>query len=217
MISVEAMGQALEYWLGFQDKIGRAFMMNEDALKYPLADYLVNIGGKEISSINLETPHPSFSNRRIDLTVSSLEKDRICNAFELKLAQRSTKHQNEKQRISNDLIRLSMVRMTSLDKCYFIIIGKYINFEESFRSLEFFSNWFSFNNKESKSFLLRLENRAEYKDLYKNFEQEYMPFSDNERKLELPETIITTCEYISVKTKYDKYFRPYLAGIWSVA
>jgi hypothetical protein len=37
-MTIANMGGAIEHWLGFQDKIGRSFMMNEDALKYPLAD-----------------------------------------------------------------------------------------------------------------------------------------------------------------------------------
>jgi hypothetical protein len=34
----------IEHWLWFQNKIDRSFMMNEEILKYPLADYLVNEG-----------------------------------------------------------------------------------------------------------------------------------------------------------------------------
>lgn len=60
---------AIEHWLGFQDKIGRSFMMNEDALKYPLADYLVNEGNIDLPLINLEKAHPNFSNRQVDLTI----------------------------------------------------------------------------------------------------------------------------------------------------
>lgn len=56
---VENMGGAIEHWLGFQEKIGRSFMMNEDALKYPLSDYLVNDGNVDIKSVNLEKPHPN--------------------------------------------------------------------------------------------------------------------------------------------------------------
>jgi hypothetical protein len=68
-ITIKNMGGAIEHWLGFQDKIGRSFMMNEDALKYPLSDYLVNEGGLDINAIELEYPHPILLNRRIDLAV----------------------------------------------------------------------------------------------------------------------------------------------------
>lgn len=30
-MNISNMGGAIEHWLGFQDKIGRSFMMNEDA------------------------------------------------------------------------------------------------------------------------------------------------------------------------------------------
>ena len=55
-MSESEMGGAIEHWLGFQDKIGRAFMMNEDALKYPLSDYLVNGGGLHLSLIHISEP-----------------------------------------------------------------------------------------------------------------------------------------------------------------
>jgi len=78
------MGGALEHWFGFQEKIGRSFMMNEDSIKYPLADYLVNHGGQEITSIELNRPHPNFSNRLMDVAI--VDSASVANAFELKVA-----------------------------------------------------------------------------------------------------------------------------------
>ena len=63
------MGGAIEHWLGFQDKIGRAFMMNEDALKYPLSDYLVNGGGIHINTIELCTHHIPVGKHKICIQI----------------------------------------------------------------------------------------------------------------------------------------------------
>lgn len=149
------MGGALEHWLGFQDKIGRAFMMNEDALKYPLSDYLVNGGGENINAIELEYPHPDFSNRLIDITITDNynigrdSNEKIVNAFELKLAKSSTRYGAEKKRIFSDLIRLYLAKTHSQGKCYFIITGKSTDFDMNFRNYEdnnvkFYRNWFKF-------------------------------------------------------------------------
>ena len=115
------MGLAITHWLGFQDKIGRAFMMNEDALKYPLSDYLVNEGNVDIKSIELQRPHPNFSTRLVDLTVLDLTNQQLKNLFELKLATSYTKHSKEKQRIFDDIIRLyfaSLVTTKNYGKVY---------------------------------------------------------------------------------------------------
>ena len=52
-MNISNMCGAIEHWLGFQDKIGRSFMINEDTLKYPLADYLVNDGNIDVKNIKL--------------------------------------------------------------------------------------------------------------------------------------------------------------------
>jgi hypothetical protein len=44
-MDVAQMGSALNHWFGFQEQIGREFMMNEDAMKYSISDYLANHGG----------------------------------------------------------------------------------------------------------------------------------------------------------------------------
>ena len=146
------MGGAIEHWLGFQDKIGRSFMINEHALKYPLADYLVNDGKVLIKSIDLEKPHPNFSNRLTDVSVLNANGT-LENVFELKLAKSTTGYQSEKQRIFNDLMRLYLANLVTSGKCYFIITGKSINFQRDFQNYpntgaSFYKKWFSFINRQ---------------------------------------------------------------------
>lgn len=218
---VANMGGAVEHWLGFQDKIGRSFMMNEDALKYPLADYLVNEGGYNLTTISLETPHPNFSNRLMDLAVSdSNNQNQLKHSVELKLAKSTTRNQSERQRIFNDLMRLHLANLVSNDTCYFIISGKTIHFQRDFRNYElkgtnFYSNWFSFSKGQTKSFNVSTETNTDYSTLYNSFVSKYSAKYQGQatNTLSLPNQITTTCEFI---TAFRSQFVPYMAGIWSV-
>ena len=218
---ISNMGGAVEHWLGFQDKIGRSFMMNEDALKYPLADYLVNEGGFNSNAISLEIPHPFFSNRLMDLAVSdSNNQSQLKHSVELKLAKSTTRNQSERQRIFDDLMRLHLANLVSNDKCYFIISGKTVHFQRDFKNYtlngaNFYSNWFSFSKGQSKSFNVLPETNLGYLNLYNSFITKYSGKYQSvpANSLTLPNQITTTCEFV---TAFKSQFVPYMAGIWSV-
>lgn len=214
------MGSAIAHWLGFQEKIGRSFMMNEDALKYPLSDYLVNEGNIEIKSVELERPHPNFSNRFVDLTIIDNTTKQLNNFFELKLATSYTRQQKEKQRIFNDLIRLYLASLVSTDKCFFIITGKSVNFQRDFKDFPtnvngFYRKWFSFTKGQCLTFDVATEIDTTYLDIYNEFITKYQVAYQGTggAVLQLPNSITTKCEFI---TAYRKQFVPYMAGIWSV-
>lgn len=220
-MTIKNMGGALEHWLGFQDKIGRSFMMNEDALKYPLSDYLVNDGSIEINSINLEKPHPHFSNRLVDLTVIDSVTKSINNIFELKLAKSTTRNQSERQRIFNDLIRLHLANALTNESCYFIITGKSTNFIRDFRDYPastngFYKKWFAFGTGQSITFNVATETAADYVTIYKQFVMDYSNSyqSTTGNTLTLPNKITTKCEFI---TGFKATVVPYMTGIWSVS
>lgn len=218
------MGGAIEHWLGFQDKIGRAFMMNEDALKYPLSDYLVNGGGLHINAIELEYPHPDFPNRLIDTVITDnidigrKDGESLVNAYELKLARTNTRYDPEKKRIFNDLIRMYMANKHSTSKCYFIITGKSIHFERDFRNhkvngVDFYRKWFKFVKGDEATFQVNTETDTIYKDIYDSFIEKYKKRFQGTGTLTLPTKITTTCEFI---TAYKSQLVPYISGIWSV-
>lgn len=214
------MGSAIAHWLGFQEKIGRSFMLNEDALKYPLSDYLVNEGNVEIKSVELERAHPNFSGRLVDLTIIDQTTKTLNNLFELKLATSYTRQQKEKQRIFNDIIRLHLASSITTDKCYFIITGKSVNFQRDFKDFPsnvsgFYRKWFSFTKGESLTFDVASETDPIYLTVYQDFINKYQNNyqSPGATVLQLPNTITTKCEFI---TAYRKQYVPYMAGIWSI-
>ncbi len=218
-MTIAQMGGAIEHWLGFQDKIGRSFMMNEDALKYPLSDYLVNDGGIDITSIELEYPHPNFSHRLVDLAVIDRKTKGLNHAFELKIANTTTRAQTGRQRIFDDIMRLHLARSSAAKDCYFIITGKAAHFQRDFRDfttktgLAFYRKWFAFAKGQRVAFNVATETDTNYQPIYQTFLNEY---SANYKGtgLTLPNQITITCEFI---TAYKQQFVPYLAGIWSVS
>lgn len=220
-MTIVNMGSAIAHWLGFQEKIGRSFMMNEDALKYPLSDYLVNAGNIEIKYIVLERPHPNFSNRLVDLTIVDPITKRLYNLFELKLATSHTRKQTENQRIYNDIVRLHLANRSTTDKCYFIITGKSINFQRDFKDFPsstngFYKKWFSFTKGQSITFNIATETDPIYVAIYTNFINKYKSNYQNANGaiLQSPNSITTKCEFI---TAYTRQFVPYMTGIWSIS
>jgi hypothetical protein len=220
-MTIANMGGAMEHWLGFQDKIGRGFMMNEDALKYPLADYLVNHGNIDLTSIELERAHPNFSNRLVDVSVFDSASRKLTNLFELKLANSTTRNQSEKQRIFNDLIRLHFGKSLTADKCYFIITGKSTNFIRDFKEFPsstngFYRKWFKFVRGESLTFNVATETDGDYHSIYQTFHTKYSKVykTTTGNTLSLPSTITTKCEFI---TGFKPTLVPYMTGIWSVS
>jgi len=219
-MTISNMGGAIEHWLGFQDKIGRSFMMNEDALEYPLADYLVNDGSIDIKFVDLEKPHPNFSNRLVDVSVHDSLTKHLNNIFELKLAKSTTRNQSEKQRIFNDLMRLHLANIVTGDKCYFIITGKSTNFLRDFQDFSnnenrFYKNWFSFAKGQSLTFDVASETNTDYFSIYQTFVNKYSGSyqGTGTNVLQLPNQITTTCEFI---TGFKATLVPYMTGIWSV-
>lgn len=223
MIDVSQLGWALAHWLGFQEKIGRDFMMNEDAMKYPLSDYLANHGEIPISTIELERAHPDFSKRLIDVIISTPSvnnangNNQIINAFELKVAKAATGNTSEKERIFNDLIRLHLVKKYAAGKCYFIISGKSRYFLQSFHNLTtrgkltpYYSKWLSFQAGASTTFNVSTEIDPEYRDIYQAFLDDYQNAANT---LQLPTQMTTTCEFI---TPLNTQVVPYMTGVWSV-
>lgn len=133
---------ATSFWLGYQFKIGRDRLVHEASLRYPIADTLTG-NGLPINKINLEKGHPLFDDRTVDLLVFDKRigdvtnenyKDSILEMYEFKIAKSSTKQEfgNEHQRIIDDILRLAYFNLFTKKECYFLMCGKYDEFNAYF-------------------------------------------------------------------------------------
>jgi hypothetical protein len=114
---LNAIVDAVSYWLGYQFKIGREQLIHEASLRYPVADTITATGIK-INQIVLEKSHPIFKSKIIDLVIfdeivkePGAEKDdaNLKEVYEFKMAKSKTSKQygNEHQRVFDDIIRLA--------------------------------------------------------------------------------------------------------------
>lgn len=218
---------AATYFLSYQDRIGRAFMVNESSLKYPVADYLTSLS-IPINQIKLEYPHPTLKRRQIDLIIYNRLEKNIERAFEFKLSSPTTKYDTEQKRIFNDLMRLHLLSSSCQGHTYLIIAGTETEFIQNFRSIPtsrpngnikelpppqgFYTEWFNFSKNASVTFEVKNASNPLYAEIYNNFLTEYLPNDGN--TLELPNTITTTCLAISALSR--DFPTPYVGGIWKI-
>ena len=139
---LNAIVDAVCYWLGYQYKIGRQGLMHEASLRYPIAD-TITANGIQIEKIVLEKPHPIFENKYIDLVildnvVENLETenngDNLKEIYEFKLAKIQTRYATEQQRIFDDIVRLAYHHLWGDKECYFLMCGEYDDFKTHFVS-----------------------------------------------------------------------------------
>lgn len=211
---IRDMGEALQHWLGFHSKIGKEFMMDESAFKYPIADYLTNAGQVNLKALVLERSHPRFTSKIVDIRIDAYPKNSPVNFFELKLAKAETPRLSERKRIFNDIARLQFARAHTTGDCFFIIAGKTAYFQQCFKnttcsptdSRAFYQHWFEFRLNRPKTFVVAAETDSNYLPIYNSFSANY--------GVALPTNITTKCEYL---TSFNgRGNSPYMTGIWSV-
>lgn len=238
-----AMG--IEYWFRFHQVVGKSDLLNEDSIKYPLIEYLIADGDDSLKNIKLEDSHPVFATRETDL-LSKDESGNIKYCIEFKLASKFTMSPKERQRIFDDIARLYFAHSKDNINCYFIVAGKTIDFLSEFYSVidkdptvigrpnkkksqqraklslkdphGFFSDrWLSFDMvKPVKTIDVKNEQTAVYKKHYTNFKKDYI--EDAELDLQMPDTIITTLEYITeIKENDTSGNIPAMVGIWRIS
>lgn len=230
-INFSSLINSVSYWLCFQEKIGRKFMINESSLKYPIADFFTN-HHFPVNNINLEFNHPIFKKRRIDIVLK--ENNELKIIFELKIASYNTSQKKEKERIFNDLMRLYTLAKKDSLKTYFIMSGDYQDFLTFFRSIEnkkelkesteldynikdpsgYFTKWFSFNKEEEVVIDIENENEEKYRIIYDNFFAEYEIKKDMNFEKKLPSKITTKC--IDISPLSNESPLPYLTAIWEI-
>jgi hypothetical protein len=139
---LNAIVDAVCYWLGYQFKIGREQLVHEASLRYPVAD-TITATGIEINQIVLEKSHPIFKNKIIDLVIfdktvkePGTEKDdaNLKEVYEFKMAKNKTSKQfgNEHQRVFDDIVRLAYYNLWGNKDCYFLMCGEYEEFKTYF-------------------------------------------------------------------------------------
>ncbi len=137
-----AIVDAVCYWLGYQNKIGRKQLIHEASLRYPIAD-IITAKGISINRLVLEYLHPLFYSKKIDLVI--LEKDILLNSvdniqknvkevFEFKLAKYNTgkRYTEEHQRVFDDIVRLAYFNLWENKECYFLMCGEFEDFKTFF-------------------------------------------------------------------------------------
>jgi len=215
------------YYLSYQDRIGRNFMIDESSLKYPIADYLTGLEFP-LSSIKLEYVHPEFLKRSIDLVTTDATGDIIYNAFEFKRAKNSTKYESEQNRIFHDLMRLHLISELG-GNAYFLMAGPLEDFIQNFQSIPttrptgnskklpdpegIFTEWFKYEVGKEQMFVVKKASNPDYVKIYQSYLDEYKS-RDAAKLLSLPDQVKTKCLAISVLS--IDYPMPYVGAIWQV-
>lgn len=232
-INFDSLIHSSTYYLCYQDKIGRGFMVNESSLKFPIADYLTSLE-MPLAKIQLEYNHPYLKKRSIDLVALDQPKNKsnttkIVVAFEFKISKEETRYEPEQKRIFNDLMRLHLIAKSTNTNCYFLISGIHKDFIQHFRSIAttrpvgsintlpdpkgIYTEWFKYKLGEEKEFDVRNVTGNIYATIYQAFLKDYKPKKKGD-KIELPEKIKTKCVAISALSR--EFPTPYVGGIWKV-
>lgn len=100
--------------MSYTSAVGRSYVLAESSIKYPLAEYLERTNPE---NIKLEYNHPKLEKRRIDIYFKSSDDTETLIEFKF-IKDKSTRSDDEKQRIFNDLMRLYL-SLENGEQCYF--------------------------------------------------------------------------------------------------
>ena len=236
-VNVNQLATAVMWWLSYTSAVGRNYVLSEGSIKFPTSEYLER---STIDEIELEYSHPKFSRKRFDLFFKKNTNEKT--VFEFKYIKNgSTRTQDEKQRVFNDLMRLFF----SLDtdhKAYFLICGNQTDFIKDFqritpptkqfitprkrRSLPkkiisegFYTKWFSFDAKSPDTEIDLSNSEKEYKSIYDLFFEEYeIPHREKmKEKIQRPDKINTKLVFLSGNIEQlTGLFQPAKIGIWEI-
>lgn len=221
------MASAVVWWLNYLTAVGRQYVINENSIKYPVAEYLEK-SICEKDSIKLEKNHPLLKSRSLDLFY---RKDKEETAFEFKFIKNgSTLKQSEKQRVFNDLLRLHYFLEAGGTKAYFLICGIKSEFTNSFMSIPkatntklpispktydlFYSEWFSFTDKPSEKIIDLNNAKSEYQNIYKTYFNDYK--AKKGKVMNRPKSLTTKMVFISQEHIDSNIPENLRIGIWEV-
>jgi hypothetical protein len=237
-VNVNQLATAVMWWLSYTSAVGRNYVLSEGSIKFPASEYLER---STVDEIELEYGHPELSRKRFDLFFrkNSIEK----TAFEFKYIKNgSTRTQDEKQRVFNDLMRVHLFLDTD-HKAYLLICGNQSDFIKDFQKIipsktqfitprtqgslpativseGFYTKWFSFDSNLPDTQIDLDDTVKEYKEIYDLFFKEYADPHKTKAKTDLlrPSKIKTSLVFISGNVDQPtSLFQPAKIGIWEVS
>lgn len=192
------LASSVVWWLNYINSVGRDYIINENMIKVPATEYLERFFRDDIT---LELTHPKLIQRYIDLYFKNTATNEE-TAFEFKLVKGdSTRPLKERKRIFNDLMRMHLFNESN-KQGYFLICGKQLDFNTSFKNLNltpnfssvmsglnkegFYSKWFSFDKNNPEKVIKLKYARGDYNTIYKAFfatyEESFQPLEFQKAK-----------------------------------
>lgn len=236
-VNINQLATAVMWWLSYTSAFGRNYVLSEGSIKFPASEYLER---SMIDEIELEYGHPKLSRKRFDLFFKTNTNEK--SAFEFKYIKNgSTRTQDEKQRVFNDLMRLFLIINTD-HRAYFLICGNQSDFVKDFQRINpdtshfitpkkqdslpktivaegFYTKWFSFNANAPDIEIDLCDSTKEYKDIYDLFFEEYAaPYhKKTETELQKPHKLRTSLVFLSGNVEQSiSLFQPAKIGIWEI-
>lgn len=242
-VDIAHLANAVALWLSYKLTVGREYILGEGSIRNPVAEYLEGSGARDIQ---LEYRHPKLSSKRLDLHFSEDPKTETASiqrtAFEFKYVKDgSTRVKAEKQRVFNDLMRLSLFLDTD-HRSFFLICGTQVDFKSDFQyysskegeeiqldykntpverptPVGFYNEWFSFDIVSPDKVIDLDSNKNEYQVIYQEFLSKYKePYHDRTNlELSLPKTICTRLIYLPALVDHPTiHLRTAAIGVWEV-
>ncbi len=239
-IFIKRIGSAAQSWLNYISAVDRDYILSESSIKLPLSEL---IGTRiERDLINLELPHPNFLKKRIDLHCVQQYNavDYEC-AYEFKFIKgSSTRSNDEKQRIVNDLLRLhTFINTGNNRKAYFLICGTQHDFTYSFQSIQpnrhnfggrrfntislsplgYYTDLFKFGISPSPGRIIQPNNtQKDYHQHCTDFETKYRPpyLSNMGQQYNLPNRLKTRLIFISEDNTVHDVPTKMKVAIWEI-
>ncbi len=229
------LGSSVIWWLNYISSVGREYIFNESSLKFPVTDHLERFFRE---NIRVEFEHPLLKNRKIDLYYYDKENI-IENAIEFKyVLEDSTRDAGERKRIFYDLMRMYLFSDTK-KRGYFLICGNETDFKTSFKNLnlkptfpitqiqagkpisltiDFYSEWFSFDEKAKDRTIDLSKQEPLYKTVYDSFVTEYNDSykAATNSDIIMPASIKTRLLYLSDDSSGNNIPQTMKIGIWEV-
>lgn len=236
-VNVGQLATSVMWWLNYISAVGRSYVLNECAIKFPATEYLES---SAIDAIELEYGHPKLLRKRFDLFFQKEQREKT--VFEFKYIKNgSTRTNEERRRIFNDLMRLYLFLDTD-KKGYFLICGNQFDFITDFQRIRqnqaqfivpriqgdspeyiepegFYTKWFSFKTSMPEKKIDLNVNDDEYRTIYDQFFSEYSaPYkAKTNADLERPAMITTSLVFLSGNDEQPTgVFQPCKIGIWEI-